>query len=76
MSKAVIRIGYNDYVMEIEQALLVAQALTAAQRYRSKGWGNDTSYYIWDDPAKEVELKVLSDEVVRIATMAGAPPKE
>lgn len=76
MPKAVVRIGYNDYVVETEQALLIAQVLASAPRYRSKGWGDDTSYFIWDEPKAEVSITIISDELVRIATMAGAPPKE
>ena len=76
MPKAVIRVGYNDYVMEVEQALLVAQVLSEAPRYSSKGWGETATHHIWSEPTKEVSITILSDDLVRIATMAGAPPKE
>lgn len=76
MPKAVIRVGYNDYVMGVEQALLVAQVLTTAQRYSSKGWGQTATHHIWSEPTKEVDIKIVTDDLVRIATMAGAPPKE
>ena len=71
MPKAVIRMGYNDYVVEMEDAIKVAQIMTTAQRYQSRGYGDDTSYHIWNAPKEEVTIMIISDEVVRIATMAG-----
>jgi hypothetical protein len=71
MPKAVIRLGYNDYVVDVEDALRIAQTLTHAPRYEAKGWGDATSYHIWEQPNNEFEIKIISDETVRIATMAG-----
>lgn len=71
MPKAVIRMGYTDYVVEMEDALAVAKIMTTAQRYQSRGYGDDSSYHIWNEPKEEVTIAIISDEVVRIATMAG-----
>ena len=71
MPKVVIRMGYSDYVVEMEDALAIARVMTTAQRYQSRGYGDDASYHIWSEPKEEVTLMVISDEVVRIATMAG-----
>ena len=76
MPKAVIRVGYYDYVMEIEDAVTIAKVLSEAPRYNSKGWGETASHHIWSEPTKEVSISILSDDLIRIATMAGAPPKE
>lgn len=71
MPKAVIRMGYNDYIVEMEDALAVAKVMTNAQRYQSRGYGETASYHIWDEPKEEVTITIISDEIVRIATMAG-----
>lgn len=71
MPKAVIHMGYNDYIVELEDALAVAKIMTNAQRYQSRGYAETTSYHIWNEPRKEVTITIISDEVVRIATMAG-----
>jgi hypothetical protein len=71
MPKAVIRIGYNDYVMEVEDAVTIAKVMAGAPRYQSRGYGETASYHIWDEPKEEVTITLISDEVVRIAAMAG-----
>jgi hypothetical protein len=63
--------GYQDYVVEVEDAVTIAKVMAGAPRYQSRGYGADASYHIWNEPKEEVTIMLISDEVVRIATMAG-----
>ena len=71
MPKAVIRMGYQDYVVEVEDAVTIAKVMASAPRYQSRGYAETASYHIWNEPKEEVTITIISDEVVRIATMAG-----
>lgn len=84
--KAVITIGYHDYVMEAEDALALLQVIARGERYHSK-WrkaGDEgTSYYIWTESEQSGNhgnnigvLRLISDDHYRIAKLAGAPPKD
>lgn len=84
--KAVITLGYREYVMEAEDALALLQVIARGERYQSK-WrkaeDGGTSYYIWTeseqpgDPGHNIgSLRLISDDHYRIAKLAGAPPKD
>lgn len=86
--KAVIGIGYREYVMEAEDALALLQVVAKAERYAAK-WrkeeGGGTGYYIWaasedGEPKGHGQnvgsLRLISDDHYRIAKLAGAPPKD
>jgi hypothetical protein len=76
MPKAVITLNYRDYVMEPEEAMYIAEVLSGAKQYKSRGYGDTTSYHIWEEPMRELNISVISDELVRVATIAGKPEKE
>ena len=84
--KAVISLGYRDYVMEAEDALALLQVIARGERYQTK-WRKEeeggTSYYIWTESEQPGnhgnnigDLRLISDDHDRIAKLAGAPPKD
>lgn len=73
MPKAVIRLGYTDYLVDVDKAMEMAMILSEAPQYKTRGYGDTTSFHIWHDGTKEVNITVVSDDVVRIGTMAGKP---
>jgi hypothetical protein len=80
--KAVIQIGYRRYVMEPEEALEVAKALANSERYEKKWRAEDkggTSYHVWTANVNNEDLptiELLSDNLYRLAKLAGEPEKE
>lgn len=83
--KAVITLGYREYVMEAEDALALLQVIARGERYQSN-WRKEeeggTSYYIWAESEQPGDhghnvgaLRLISDDHYRIAKLAGAPPK-
>ena len=83
MTKAVVRFGYKDYVMEPAQALQFAEMLNSMERYESKynqGSDNKTSnytYHVYEEESESItEIKLISDHHYRVAKAAGKPEKE
>ena len=76
--KAMIRIGYTEYVMEVEQAVKLAEVLMRAEKFRKRGWGKEASYYVWTDAEDIVtpELTMIPDDLYNMAKLAGQPPKD
>lgn len=80
MAKAVITIGYSQFVVELEQAKMVAEALIGAERYDTKYNPSTaeaesyTSYHIWEDTlADSYVITVISDDRYRKAKLLGNP---
>lgn len=80
MAKAVITIGYSQFVVELEQAKMVAEALIGAERYDGKYHPRTddtepyTSYHIWEDTRDDsYNITVISDDRYRKAKLLGKP---
>jgi hypothetical protein len=79
--KAVIQLGYRDYVMEAEDALALLQVVAKAERYQQKYKSAElggTSYHVWSEEGRldMGSLRLISDDHYRIAKLAGEPPKD
>lgn len=81
MSKAIIRYGYDHYVVEAEDALTIHNILAKAElfhrNYRSTADGG-TSYYVWEqDMSSEMrDITLMPDGLYRMAKLAGKPPEK
>ena len=79
MAKAIIKIGYKEYIMSTEDALHIIDLISKAQRYETK-YDYETktkNYHVYDTPMEDkVEsLEVLHDDLYRMAKLAGSPTK-
>ena len=79
--KAVIQLGYRDYVMEAEDALALLQVVAKAERYQQKYKRVElggTGYHVWSEEGRVDmgSLRLISDDHYRIAKLAGEPPKD
>ena len=78
MTKAIIRVGYEQYVMDAEDALKMHEILAKAERhkrdYRSRDEGGPL-HYVWaqdsEDEARNFEI--MPDNLYRMAKLAGKP---
>ena len=81
MTKAIIRLGYDQYVMEAKDALTIHEILAKAEcfkrEYRSKDDGGPL-YYIWeqDVDSESRGFEIMPDNLYRMAKLAGKPPKD
>lgn len=78
MAKAIVSIGYEDYVVDAEDALklyeIIAKAERYKQRYRCRDEGGPL-HFVWaqdnEDDIKSIRL--INDGLYQIAKMAGKP---
>jgi hypothetical protein len=79
MSKAIVRIGYNDYVVDVSDAVKIMEIMSKAQHYKIKrDYGTtptSSSYHVWDQEmdADSINVQLLPDAVYRVAKLAGKP---
>lgn len=78
MSKAIVRFGYTDYVLELKDAVSLAELLSKAEIYNNKYVsGGDNTHHIYANDAHEVgTVKLISDDFYRMAKLAGKPAKD
>jgi len=78
MAKAVVRMGYDAYVMEAQDALAIHEILAKAENFHRKYRKADeggTLYYVWpqDATTDTKSFEILPDHLYRMAKLAGAP---
>ena len=80
MSKALVSIGYVDYVLDIGDAVTLMQIMSKAELYKAvtnyNAKPNTTAYYVWEqEPTHKANVvaQLLPDAVYRVAKMAGKP---
>lgn len=79
MAKAILRLGYTDYVMDMPDAVAVMEAFGKAEVFKSvhdyKATPSTTSYHIWapEPQHDQMTLQLLHDTTYKIAKLAGKP---
>lgn len=80
MAKAILSMGYGQYVMDMEQAVAIAEMLAKAELYenkyhRDKDTGTATStHHIYDNENAELgTIRLVSDGFYQMAKLAGKP---
>jgi hypothetical protein len=78
MSKAIVKFGYTDYVLEVGDAVAIAEMLSKAEVYDSKYVsGGDSTHHIYPNEKQEVgTIKLISEDFYRMAKLAGKPAKD
>jgi hypothetical protein len=78
-----IEFGYNtsSLVMSPKDALAMAEIMQRAEKYEKKyrpgGGGIESTYtyHVWPNP-DEITMKLISDDIYRMAKLAGKPEKD
>ena len=76
MSKAIIRFsGYTDYVLDLKDAVAVAEIISKAEVYSNKyRSGQENTHHIYPSEDKEIgHLRVISQEFYSMCKLAGKP---
>lgn len=77
----VIEFGWNNkFVLKTSDAVRLLELLEKAEAYEEKWRKNEdggTTYHVYPlDPEKVPSLKLISDDLYRMAKLAGKPEKE
>ena len=80
-----ITIGYQAYIFPTEDGLKLAEILSKAEVYKRQYWSTDErkkrgmtseyTYHVYPN-ADAMGVEIVSDEVYRMAKLAGKPEKE
>jgi len=78
MTKAIVRMGYDKYVMDAEDALAIHEILAKAEHYSSKYQSKDdggTLHYVYPQDATDEmrSFELMPDALYRMAKLAGKP---
>ena len=77
MAKAIIRIGYKDYIMNTQDALHILDLINKAERYETTYTPNtrNKTYHVYDTPMEDKtdNLEIVHDDLYRMAKLAGRP---
>lgn len=74
MTKAVVTMEYKDYIMDLEDALKLAEIYSKAERFSSAG----SMVHAWKDDNSGMQvlrLMLVTDDLYRKASLAGEPGK-
>ena len=80
---SVISLGYSNYILSSKDALALAEILEKAELYeaiwipsgeRNVG-GPDHTYHVYEND-KQVDMKLISADLYRMAKLAGKPEKK
>ena len=78
--KAIIRLGYEEYVVPVDKAMLVMELMVEAERYEQKGYSDTATFHIWSATEelgdKRYTFTVISEDMYRVAKLAGKPKKD
>ena len=79
MAKAIVRVGYREYITSTEDALHILDLLSKAERYETTyaSATKSKTYHVYDIPIEDkVEsLEIVHDDMYRMAKLAGKPTK-
>lgn len=74
--KAVIKIGYTNYVVEPDQALQIAGILMSAEIYESKYNGDKGStYHVYEQDGSGINIEMMPENKYKLCKLAGKPNK-
>ena len=68
---AVIRIGYDSYVLPVKDAAQVVDALAKAEQIDSDGYGDERMYYIGGGQSINLNLELLPEHSYLQGKLAG-----
>jgi hypothetical protein len=78
--KAVIRIGYKEYVLDADKAVRIMEMLENAERYESKWHSKSESresyntYHVYQDTTDDrVSMELITDNFYAMCKLAGKP---
>jgi hypothetical protein len=77
MTKAVIEFGWQKYVLDLKDAVALAELMGKAERYEEKYVKDaDSTVHIYENTAGLGSIRLIGDSLYRMAKLAGPPPKD
>jgi hypothetical protein len=76
MAKVTFEMGYKSYVLDIKDALTLAEIVSKAEMYEEKyhGGGQDNTHHVYNNDER-FTIRVIPDSLYNMARLAGKPEK-
>jgi len=75
--KAIVKIGFKEFVMDAQEALQVAGILMHAELFESKYHGDKGStYHVYEQDGTGINIEMMSHNRYQLCKLAGKPVKE
>lgn len=77
MTKAILALGYTQYVLDLKDAVTIAEMISKAEQYEEKYVKDaDNTHHIFPCNKQMGTLRLISDDLYRLAKLAGEPTKD
>jgi hypothetical protein len=75
MTKVIMNLGYNEYILGIQDAVTVMEIMTKAEKYKAKYTSGDYTHHVWDNQGDNpiTFIKPINENLYRTAKLAGEP---
>jgi hypothetical protein len=75
MTKVIMNLGYNEYILGIQDAVTVMEIMTKAEKYKAKYTSGDYTHHVWDNQEDNpiTFIKPINENLYRTAKLAGEP---
>ena len=75
--KAIVKIGYTQFVLDPEDALKVVGMLMNAEIFESKYRGDQrTTYHVFEQEGQGMAIEMMPENKYKLCKLAGKPTKE
>lgn len=78
-AKAILSLGFTKYVLDLDKAVLLMEALHGAEKYeevyRPVAEGGSTQHIYMEENAAAFTLCLMNESLYRMAKLAGKPVK-
>lgn len=75
MGKVIMQLGYTSYVLDIRDAMTLAETLSKAEVYEQKyvRGENKQTHHIYENESEFGTIKLITDSFYQMAKLAGKP---
>jgi hypothetical protein len=76
MSKVIVELGYNKYLLDTKEAVDLVEILSKAEVYKEvwhKEEDGGTTYHVYEQDRVKSSMSIMPDHLCRMARLAGKP---
>ena len=71
--KAILRVDYTNFVIEVENAATVVEILNKAEIYDTNRTGDDTTHHVYANDKFKYDISLLPESSYNMGKLAGKP---
>ena len=76
--KAIVKIGYRNYVLDPQKALEIVGTLMEAEIYEGKYHGDSkgTTYHVFEQEGEAISIEMMPNNKYNLCKLAGKPEEK